>query len=356
VQEQGGRIGFHHGALVWHHRRASVSRYWKQQSGYGRAEALLARKWPSKYNSAGHIPWSGRIYGRGLTLPVFGSTQRIYHGVWGSAPFQSIYERGQGVYGSLPLLPEWYLLVAGLAGVTALGAVWPPLRFAAIGLALALAAVIAQAARSAYLAKLRDSSRSRLWNWRMRGLIFGLHLLQPAARLTGRLRDGLAPWRSRATSRWTTPRWMQRTLWSEAWREQTDWLESLERALRSRGALVHRGGPYDRFELDVKGGACGGARVRFAVEEHGEGRQYLRFQIWPKLRRGAGLSLLGTALAAVALADGAWIAAAVLAGGALLIPGIAIREAGRAEGQILEGIDDLAASASDEADATRGDG
>jgi GT2 family glycosyltransferase len=341
VQERGGRIGFHHGALVWHHRRSSVSRYWKQQSGYGRAEALLARKWPSKYNSVGHVPWSGRIYGRGLTLPVFGRTPRIYHGVWGSAPFQSIYERGQGVYGSLPLLPEWYLLIAGLAGLTALGAVWPPLRFAAIALALALAAVLVQAARSALRAQLRDRPRSRLSRWKMRGLIFGLHLVQPAARLIGRLRDGLVPGKSRATAPWTAPRPMQRTVWSEDWRHHTDWLETLERALRSRGALVQRAGPYDRFELDVKGGPCGGARVRFAVEEHGAGRQYLRFRVWPKLRRGVGVSLLGTGLAVGAMASGAWLAAAVVGAGSLVVPALALLEAGRAQGAILEAVTHL---------------
>jgi len=82
------RWAFHPAAVVWHHRRNSVRAYWKQQKGYGRAEALLQRKWPEKYNSAGHLSWTGRIYGRGL---VHGLAQvsRIYHGTWGAAPFQS---------------------------------------------------------------------------------------------------------------------------------------------------------------------------------------------------------------------------------------------------------------------------
>ena len=50
-------------ALVWHHRRNSLRAYWKQQLGYGKAEALLERKWPGKYNSAGHLQWAGRLYG-----------------------------------------------------------------------------------------------------------------------------------------------------------------------------------------------------------------------------------------------------------------------------------------------------
>ena len=67
LRERGGTLGFQPGAVVWHHRRNSVRAYWKQQVGYGRAEALLERKWPEKYNSAGHVSWAGRLYGLGLT-------------------------------------------------------------------------------------------------------------------------------------------------------------------------------------------------------------------------------------------------------------------------------------------------
>ena len=42
--------------------------YWKQQQGYGKAEALLENKWPEKYNVFGHLKWAGRIYGNGVAL------------------------------------------------------------------------------------------------------------------------------------------------------------------------------------------------------------------------------------------------------------------------------------------------
>src|SRR5213082_3648088 len=67
LQERGWTLGFSPAALVWHHRRNSLRTYWKQQIGYGRAEAMLERKWPEKYNGPGHVRWSGRIYGSGLT-------------------------------------------------------------------------------------------------------------------------------------------------------------------------------------------------------------------------------------------------------------------------------------------------
>ncbi|MEJ7678557.1 MAG: glycosyltransferase family 2 protein [Segetibacter sp.] len=57
IQEAGYTIGFHPSALVWHHRRNSLEAYWKQQYGYGKAEALLESKWPEKYNGFGHLTW-----------------------------------------------------------------------------------------------------------------------------------------------------------------------------------------------------------------------------------------------------------------------------------------------------------
>ena len=100
LQQQGWTIGFSPGAMVWHHRRNSVRTYWKQQQGYGKAEALLERKWPEKYNAAGHVTWAGRVYGKGLAS-IFGRGGRIYHGIWGAAPFQSIYQPAPGLWGSL---------------------------------------------------------------------------------------------------------------------------------------------------------------------------------------------------------------------------------------------------------------
>src|SRR5213594_1982183 len=77
LQERGLTLGFSAAAMVWHHRRNSVRAYWRQQIGYGRAEAMLERKWPEKYNGPGHVRWAGRIYGQGLVR--FGRG-RIYHG------------------------------------------------------------------------------------------------------------------------------------------------------------------------------------------------------------------------------------------------------------------------------------
>ena len=148
LQQRGWTLGFHPAAMVWHHRRNSVRAYWKQQINYGKAEALLERKWPEKYNAAGHLTWAGRVYGNGHTS-LLGLSGRIYHGTWGRAPFQSLYQPAAGMLQSLPLMPEWYLVIVALAVLSALGFSWTPLFLALPCFVLAVSAPLVQAALSA---------------------------------------------------------------------------------------------------------------------------------------------------------------------------------------------------------------
>ncbi|HKQ56421.1 MAG TPA: glycosyltransferase, partial [Candidatus Eisenbacteria bacterium] len=161
LMEQGGTLGFHPGAMVWHHRRNSVRTYWRQQLGYGRAEALLEQKWPERYNGLGHTTWAGRIYGTGLTRALALARGRIYQGSWGSAPFQSREEPPPGLIASLPLMPEWHLAVLGLALLAVLGALWRPLLVALPLLALAVALPVAQALLSARAATFAGPGRGK---------------------------------------------------------------------------------------------------------------------------------------------------------------------------------------------------
>src|SRR5262249_39840347 len=85
LQQMGWTIGFNSGAVVWHHRRNTITGYWKQQKGYGKAEAMLEKKWPGKYNAVGHIRWTGRVYGRWRLPRLAFQGGRVYHGMWGSA-------------------------------------------------------------------------------------------------------------------------------------------------------------------------------------------------------------------------------------------------------------------------------
>ena len=145
LQENGGKIGFHAAAMDWHHRRNSIRTYWRQQQGYGKAEALLEEKWPQKFNAMGHIFWSGRLYGKGITEALKFSRARIYGGPWGSALFQSIYQPTDGVLTSLPLMPEWYIITGFLGFLSLLGLALKPLLWVIPIFLLGLAVPVVQA-------------------------------------------------------------------------------------------------------------------------------------------------------------------------------------------------------------------
>ncbi len=343
LQDAGMSIGFHAGALDWHHRRNSVRTYWKQQVGYGRAEALLEDKWPERYNGAGHTAWAGRLYGRGLTLSLAGLGGRIYQGVWGSAPFQSLYARDAGSLGALPLMPEWYLVTAVLAIVALLGLDWAPLAVVGVPLlAVALLLPVAQAVLSARRARFPGGTRDGLEDLGLRALTAWLHLQQPAARLTGRLRHGLTPWRrrGRAAPAWPWPRTV--TLWRETWRAPEDSLSAIESALRARGAVIGHGDAWSDWDLGVRGGLLGGARVRLGVEEHGAGRQMLRVRLWPRVQPAAlAATAVAGACAALALAGGAAVAGGVLLAAALGLALLGAGECARAGGIIVDALAEM---------------
>jgi len=312
LMQSGRALGFCPSAVVWHHRRGSVRTYWKQQRGYGRAEALLESKWPEKYNAAGHVSWRGRVYSNGHGRRLW-TRGRIYHGLWGSAPFQSIYQPAPGMLSSLPLMPEWYLLIPIFAALSGLGKLWPPLVLATPLLAFAVGIPVFQSGLNAAQISFTCAPQSTNRLIGMRSLIALLHLLQPLARLCGRLSCGLAPWRRRTVSTFALPWPRTFAIWFEQWRAPADRLQSIESALRADGACVFRGGDFDRWDLEVRGSMLGAARLRTAVEEHGLGRQLVRFRVWPRPSTAAvTLVALFACLAAAAGRDRAWAGTTIL--------------------------------------------
>lgn len=325
LQDGGGGLGFSPGAMVWHHRRTTLRSYWKQQRGYGRAEALLEKKWPEKYNAFGHPTWGGRIYAKGVPQALGFRRPRIYQGPWGSAPFQSLERPSPWLAALLPLMPEWYLVVAALAAFSALGTLWRPLLLALPLFALSIVVPVLQAGFAARKAVFESQPRTRFDSLRARGLTAFLHLAQPLARLLGRMEYGLTWWRAPVTWRvWKI--WPHGyAVWNERWHGLTAWLEALERSLRAGGAVTARGGDHDSWDLVARSGALGSARSIVLVEEHGAGRQLVRFRTWPICSSGAVVGSFGIgALAAAAGFDGAWAACALLG---LCALGIATRTA-----------------------------
>jgi hypothetical protein len=137
--------------------------------------------------------------------------------------------------------------------------------------------------------------------------------MQPAARLIGRIQHGLTPWRQRGRSMRASLAG-QRILWSERWFPIEAWIARLEAAAREQGAIVARGGDFDSWDLQFRGGAFGCARTRIVAEEHGGGKQLLRLRARTHASRPALAGMLALALLAMlAFADGAWVATAILA-------------------------------------------
>jgi GT2 family glycosyltransferase len=334
LQELGFTIGFHAGAMVWHHRRNSLRAYWRQQIGYGKAEALLERKWPEKYNAGGHVHWVGRLYGAGV-MRGFGLRPRIYHGTWNSAPFQRIYQPAAPLWQMLPQTPEWYLLTFLLCVLCLLGFSWTPLMWL---LLLFGACILLPSIQIAVSVSQTSFSRPSL-----RILTAGLYVLQPTARLLGRVKNGLTLWRRKCGAfRCLVAAPFNDITWSEDWRDAPEWLESLRRNFRLLGAITMAGGEYDRWDLHVRGGLFTGARVRLAIEEHGTGRQLLRWRIWPRVSPWLLIAVaLLAGLALGAATAHARIALGVLAGGTLLTLLWANVECGRALESVKHALDDL---------------
>ena len=307
LKELGWTIGFSPAAMVWHRRRPSVRAYLGQQRGYGEAEGLLERKWPERYNLGGHLRWNGRMYGGYARRQAGRQRWRIYYGTWGSGLFQSVYQPAPSTWGSLPLMPEWYLVLATLAAASIYGLTWRPLildvpwlglSLAALLFALALAATLGQALVSAWSA-FPHFTGARLDLAKLRLLTALLFVLQPLARLIGRMSHGLTPWRRRPALAHAPPWPRTVTIWNERWEPPGRTLLQIEGELRLVGAAVIRGGAFDRWDVEARIGTFGAARLRMGIEEHGGGRQLLRFRIWPHWSHfGVALVVLLTALSA----------------------------------------------------------
>jgi len=308
-------LGFSPAAVVWHHRRNSLRAFWRQQLGYGRAEGMLQRKWPERHDADGHVAWSGRIYGRGIVRALTWGRGRVYHGIWGTAPFQSLYQPATGLWGALAQTPVLYLFIAALGLFSLLGLDWEPLLGALIPLAAGLGLVVAQAGRGALGASFVTPPAGRWDELRRRAVTGVLHVAQPVGRLLSRLGYALSHRQRWGTSGLADLRPLAVAVWTDTWRDPSDRLRDVEAALRAEGGVVRRGGDFDRWDLEVRWSGFGSGRVLMAVEEHGGGHQLVRVRAWPACAlRGPLLLLLFGGLAAGAAEDGAVAAAVVLAG------------------------------------------
>ncbi|MFC3383550.1 glycosyltransferase [Couchioplanes azureus] len=241
--DEGRQIAFAAAAQVYHHRRDTVGGYLRQQRGYGRAERMLSGAHPHRFNRLGQARWSGFVYG-GARIATRLLRPVVYHGPAGTAPYQPVARRRAETavqYGGV-LLP--LTLAPALAGLL----LAPVTSWALPAGAAAVAAVLGYALVVATTLVVPPAEPRPV---ALRLLVAALHVLQPFARLWGRLRGrplSAAPAREPA--------------WSG---DRPAWLRHLQDDLTARRCVVHRGGPCSAWDVCAAVGPFLTARIVTAV-------------------------------------------------------------------------------------------
>ena len=140
------------------------------------------------------------------------------------------------------------------------------------------------------------------------------NILQPIARLRGRLKYDLTPWRDHGKGHYAIPVVENLNVWCDNWVAPEVRLENIESNLRADNACIERGDNYARWDLLIKGGSLGSVKIFMAAEDHEGGKQFLRFRFVPKLSLTAIFLLsFHAVLLTIALLNNAIIPAMIFA-------------------------------------------
>ena len=242
LQEQGWTVGFSPGAVVWHHRRDSMRGVLASSStGTARPRRCSSASGPSATTAPATSPGPAASTAR-RPRSCSAAAGSIYYGTWGTGLFQSVYQRAPGILGSLPLMPEWYLVIAGCwRASSALGASsgrrccwrcrcwWSPSRAARVKAASrrlhmrpwpqrrALAVTDARACASADRPALPAAAARRAW--------------------AGACAAGCRPGGAGGCRGWRYRVPRTSSIWSERWRRRTSVWRGWIEALRADGGV-----------------------------------------------------------------------------------------------------------------------
>lgn len=280
LQNLGYSIGFSPAAQVWHYRRNTVWAYLKQQRGYGIAEALLKYKHPDHFNTLGASFWRGRIYAPDGSLGVRVGRDVIYHGLFGSALFQTIYRK----QASMPLLMmmsiEWHLL-AGF--VCVLGLALPALGWVAGAMFLAPVVLALVAAFQAPPPRHRHPL-SKL-------LIAYLHFRQPITRGWARYHVRL---KAKAMQHGVRGMWPARRLPWDPFDETTlrywsihqsrvSLIDRIAQAVKDAGWKLRVDSGWSGWDVEVYGSRYVKVRITTATEHHHHKGKLTRVRVEPMM-------------------------------------------------------------------------
>ncbi len=254
LQDARMRIGFAPAAMVWHYRRSRASDYFRQQRGYGKAEALLMRRHPERFGLVGGAHWRGIVYPPGGGVPMFlGAAPQIYQGVFGHAPFQRIYGGDAPEFGYVVSSVHW--LACGL--LFALGGLLSPwLGIAGGAMILANVLQAVQLARGAEITAPYNGFAGRL-------CLMSLSWAQPIVRGWARYVGGLGYTRSRrAFSTWPkVSLWSRRSL-IHLWLSDAYWnanglnrdalFQPIAADLAAAGWECVPGYGWERWDLEIR--------------------------------------------------------------------------------------------------------
>jgi glycosyltransferase involved in cell wall biosynthesis len=305
LQQRGYRIGFSPAGFVWHYRRNTIRAYLRQQGGYGEAEALLERRHPENFNHFGGSMWHGRIY---TPAKIGVETRRpvIYHGLFGSAPFQSIYTRDASLTLVVVTSLEYHALVT--TPLLVVSAVVPFVWTLGVASLLFSLSLCILAARQADL----PAGRRRFWS---RPLVAMLFFLQPImrgwARHRGNLFDRQRPLSARENLESLSLEDREDSLrvllyWAE---KGVDRMGFLRRVLERLDLLGWQNKPdagWSPFDVEIYGSRWARLQVLTAVEYHDGNRQMLRCRVrseWSSFARVFFATVAGTELVFIGLAS-----------------------------------------------------
>ena len=290
LKNDGHVIGFSPSAMVWHFRRNTVAAYFRQQRGYGKAEALLYFKHPYRFNMLGQSRWLGRIYGD-FTTSLFSRRPVIYSGTFGRGLFQTLYEPPSSLFTFLPFTLEWNV-AAALLLIAALAA-GKYVVLAALPLVITLVSVAASA-RHARIDPRYDHWRGRLL---VATLIYLGPLLRSYERYRWRVKGLTEVERIRFGEMRQAPRirWRGREFflryWSERGQEKEELLDGVIRFLLPRKYLMAHDLGWSDWDLEIHRGIATKSQLRVAVENHGGAKRLFNVRCAIKTSRAAKLAL-----------------------------------------------------------------
>ena len=293
AQASGLTLGYQPAAAVWHQRRTTVRGYFAQQRGYGKAEALLYRKYPHRFNGVGQIRWSGAISGleRMGPSPV---SQPI------DAQAEAAYEAPSSLLGFLPQTLEWNLCALILLG---LGPWFHPAVIAALPMLVASAIWACHWSRHAPL--------ELAWrNWRGRLitslLAYSGPLLRALSRTRYRLntagaqRDALAACLRQRPELHPLKRCIRLQYWNDAGIGRGQLLARSLELLQRTQLGVRNAGTWDNWDVELRPGSFIHPRIITADEEYegGSRRNLVLIRPYPTLLSAVLIALgMGGALA-----------------------------------------------------------